>query len=321
MIIGASGQDGQYLAETLNSLGNQVIPIARSFFQEFNLDHRKISNDLINSNIFSSIPSIPYFNKLSEFIEQKKPELIFHLAAHHSHSGKELKSDLDKTMMWVTHVGITSTILETLRKIPNPGRLIIAGSSQMYSATRHDLIVNENTLEKPANYYGETKVEARHLIHHYRENYGIECQMAIMFNHESPKRAAGFLSTDIVTEFLRILKSGEKTIHLRNPEIRLDISDARDFVQALATMPEHPPSDFVLGSSTAIKIRDLVLQIAKNINIGEIDILSREMRKQNVHEFTVISDTTHVAEALTWKIERNIDETISEMIVNELHKK
>ena len=263
LIIGSGGQDGSYLSELLESRGTRVLRIGRSFFPrpESAYDFRKIP--LTRSELIRNVVTSPYFKDLSDLVTAEEPSEIYHLAAHHAPSGSPLLSELDFRTMWLTSIGMTATLLEVVFANTINARVVVAGTSQMYTAGDTDLFVNELTSMNPQNYYAQTKADSRKIIDLYRELKPDIGQMAILFNHESPRRTPGFISTDIVAQVVQVIKGQSRSVSLRNPYARIDISDARDVVKALASMPLANATDFVIGSSDAVSVYELVQKVLR----------------------------------------------------------
>ena len=321
LIIGSRGQDGSYLAELLESQGTRVVRIGRDFFPSpgFSNDYREIA--LTRSELAKKVVSSSYFRGLSDLIVLEKPSAIYHLAAHHSPSGIHLDSELDLKTMWLTSVGITATILETIFSNKIDSRVVVAGTSQMFAAVDIDLYVNEETPMSPRNYYAKTKADSRKVVGIYRELDPSIGQMAILFNHESPRRGPGFISTDIVTEVIQVIKGKSQEVSLRNPFVRLDLTDARDVVRAMARMPQASAMDLVIGNSKAVSIFDLVHNVLRIFGFDEIRVNAISKHLCAHTSPTLIADTSKAKTHLAWYPTRDITDTVVEMVKSKLGQK
>lgn len=318
LIIGALGQDGSYLSELLISRGISVIPIGRHFFKGFECDLDLRYMHAPDMTQISQLLDVPFFRKISELVQHEKPEFIYHLAAHHSPSSRKLISNRDESLMWLTHVGITGAVLETIRRHCLDSKLIVAGSSLMYSANTDDILVDESTTEVPRNYYGETKLLARELIHSFSSEHGTKAQMAILFNHESPRRPPGYLSSDIASQIINVIKNRSKLIEVRDPNVRVDIADARDIVAALADMANVNSGDFVLGSGKVTLIKELIQDSLRLLGLEDIEIRGTDnyisLLKENGNRSGVFANIKKANEVLGWFPIRVISETVAEIV-------
>lgn len=321
LIIGSGGQDGSYLAELLESQGTRVIRIGREFFphpESFD-DYKEIA--LTRSGLNGKVLNSSYFKNLSDLINLEKPFVIFHLAAHHASSGIHLGTELDLKKMWLTSVGITATALETVFANKIQARVVVAGTSQMYSVVDTDLYVNEETPMRPQNYYAKTKSDSRKVINIYRELDPSIGQMAILFNHESPRRGPGFISTDIVTQIAQVIEGRSQEVEFRNPFARIDLTDARDVVSALSRMPQAGATDLVIGSSEAVSVFDLVQRVLTIFGLEKIGIKAIDKNLRDSVSSTLIADISKAKAHLDWNPTRDITETIVEMVKTKIEQK
>jgi GDPmannose 4,6-dehydratase len=320
LIIGSGGQDGSYLSERFIARGAEVLSVRRSFFPVVKPSLNFRSFEVPDFDDIQRLITSFNLQKLATFVNREKPDLIYHLAAHHAPSGTKLDTNRDAETMWLTTVGITAILLETIVKGDLPCRLIVAGSSQMYSPNDSDIFVNEHTPTSPQNYYASTKVFARELISRYNSISPGIGQMAILFNHDSPRRPQGFLSTDISTQFVNVLSGRTREISVRNPYARLDLCDARDVVSALVAMSEVAAEDFVIGSSRALSVIELITSVSNILGIKDIEVTySRGLNLPELDtNFALIADIERANKVLNWYPARTIDETIIEMIETKL---
>lgn len=321
LIIGSGGQDGSYLAESLESQGTRVVRIGRDFFphpESFG-DYKEIA--LTRSGFNSKILKSPYFKNLSDLINLEKPSVIFHLAAHHASSGIHLGTELDLKTMWLTSVGITATTLETVFANKIDARVVVAGTSQMYTVMDTDLYVNEETPMRPQNYYAKTKSDSRKVINIYRELEPSIGQMAILFNHESPRRGPGFISTDIVTQITRAIEGQSQEVAFRNPFARIDLTDARDVVRALARMPQASATDLVIGNSKAVSVFDLVQRVLIIFGLEKIAIKALDKELRDSKSSTLIADIGKAKAHLDWYPKLDVTDTIVEMVKSKLEQR
>jgi GDPmannose 4,6-dehydratase len=92
---------------------------------------------------------------------------------------------------------------------------------------------NEDTPFHPRSAYGISKMAGFELTRNYRETYGLFALSGILFNHESPRRGAEFVSRKITSAAARIKLGIEREIHLGNLDARRDWGHARDYVRAI----------------------------------------------------------------------------------------
>jgi GDPmannose 4,6-dehydratase len=136
---------------------------------------------------------------------------------------------------------------------------------------------NEQTPFYPRSVYGVSKVAAHWLVKNYRESYGIYACSGILFNHESPRRGADFV-TKKITEGVKQISKGEKEyIELGNLNAVRDWGHAKDYVEAMwLTLQQDKADDYVVATGKTHSVRDFVelcfKEVGKNITwVGEAE--------------------------------------------------
>ena len=117
---------------------------------------------------------------------------------------------------------------------------------------------SENTPFYPRSPYGAAKLYAHSMVRIYRQHYGMFACSAILFNHESPRRALGFVSRKIAHEAVKIKLGLQKELLLGNLEARRDWGFAKDYVHAMWLMLQQPQADdYVVATGETHSVRDL----------------------------------------------------------------
>ena len=122
-----------------------------------------------------------------------------------------------------------------------------------------------------------SKVASHWLVKNYRESYGIYACSGILFNHESPRRGADFV-TKKITEGVKQISKGEKEyIELGNLNAVRDWGHAKDYVEAMwISLQQDKADDYVVATGKTHSVRDFVelcfKEIGKNITwVGEAE--------------------------------------------------
>lgn len=301
LVIGSSGQDGSYIVDQLIAKNQEVLAISRNSATHFDLNRGRIS--ILPPNLVSAHES---FSFLSFF----KPDVIFHFAAVHAPLMVYEETFLQKEM-WLCHVSITQNTLDWI-KASGRGRLVVALSSQMYSASKPADLVNESTTLNPSTYYGETKCEAFRLIVRYREKFGVESAGAILFNHTSNRSRKDFLFPTIAAEFKSALSGGKGSLTLKNPDALIDIGDASEYVSGVLKMADQQiMQDYVLSSGKLHIIREIIQKVSRFYNI-EMNVagISEISDAQNYLQ----GDPAKAQKNLGWKSIKEPDEILREII-------
>jgi len=208
LITGINGQDGSYLAELLLEHGYRVVGYVRESA--------------------SSSPAIPVGarivqgglgdeRRLREVIETFAPQEIYNLAARASSS--QLFADPILTAE-VNGLAVAK-MLEVIRTTDASIRFCQASSSEMFGHVT-EAPQSERTPFRPRNPYGVAKLFAHGMVGTYRESFGVFACSAILFNHESPRRGAHFVTRKITMAVARIQAGLQDSLQLGNLDAERD---------------------------------------------------------------------------------------------------
>src|SRR5262249_59486191 len=107
----------------------------------------------------------------------------------------------------------------------------------------------ERTPFHPRSPYGVAKVYGHFLTQNYRESYGMFAVSGILFNHESPRRGAEFVTRKVSLGVARIKLGLERKLRLGTLSVRPDWGFAGGYVRALHLMPgEGEPAGLAGGT-------------------------------------------------------------------------
>jgi GDPmannose 4,6-dehydratase len=167
----------------------------------------------------------------------------------------------------VTGLGVLR-VLEAIRvcsgisasRSPSRGqiRFYQASSSEMYGMVRESP-QTEQTPFHPRSPYGVAKAYGHFLTQNYRESYGMYAVSGILFNHESPRRGAEFVTRKVSLGVAKIKLGYEKQLRLGNLSVRRDWGFAGDYVRAMHLMlGQDEPADFVVGTGVTHTVEELL---------------------------------------------------------------
>ncbi len=137
-------------------------------------------------------------------------------------------------------------------------RFYQASSSEMFGKVR-ETPQNERTPFHPRSPYGVAKAYGHHLTQNYRESYGMYAVSGILFNHESPRRGAEFVSRKVSLGVARIKLGLDRQLRLGTLWARRDWGFAGDYVRAMHLMlAAAEPEDYVVGTGVTHTVEELV---------------------------------------------------------------
>ncbi len=93
----------------------------------------------------------------------------------------------------------------------------------------------------------------------YRQAYGMFAANGILFNHESPRRGATFLTRKVTRAVARIKAGLQPKVYLGNLESKRDWGYAPEYVEFMWRMlQQDEPEDYVIGTGETHSVREFV---------------------------------------------------------------
>ena len=260
-ITGITGQDGSYLAELLLEKDYKVYGIVRRtslLYSHTRLDHIRDKIILRYGDLTDSAGLSNYIHEIiREHTDLDKLE-IYNLAAQ---SHVKISFEIPEYTADVDGIG-TMRLLEIIRTL-NPNirkkvRFYQAGTSEMYGRVL-EIPQSETTPFNPISPYAAAKLYAYYMVKCYREGYRLYTVNGILFNHESPRRGANFLTMKVVNGVKDISIKKKEFIQLGNLDSKRDWGHAKDYVYGMWLMLQQDnPDDYVLATGETYTVRDFV---------------------------------------------------------------
>jgi len=246
IIVGARGQDGQFLSENLCKKEYAVIGLNKNAI-EGNFSPSQKSVDITKRD------------RVHELLKDQKPDEIYYLAAfHQSSEEKNCSEDAVFTESLSINVQALFNFLDGIKRYSPSTRLFYAASSHIFGDPEQP-IQDETTALRPNCIYGLTKSAGLHLCRYYRENHSVFAAVGILYNHESPLRDSQFISQKIVKTMIAIKKGNEKKLIVGNLKTKIDWGYAADYVEAMVRVLQLPHADdFIISSGFNHTIEDFI---------------------------------------------------------------
>jgi len=314
LITGITGQDGSYLSELLLEKGYEVHGIVRRVALEHPESRMwRIRGNLERIHIHSA--SMESYASLFNIISDLKPDECYHLAAQSfvSYSFEDEFSTIN------TNLNGTHYVLSALKRQAPGCRFYFAGSSEMFGKVA-ETPQNEHTPFHPRSPYGISKMAGFELTRNYREAYDMYALSGILFNHESPRRGAEFVTRKISSAAAKIKLGLESQVRLGNLEARRDWGHAKDYVRAMWLMLQQDmPDDYVVASGKSHSVEEFLEVAFEYVGIDYRQHLVIDEQLYRPSEVNVLQgDASKACQQLGWEPEISFDEMVREMVDSDL---
>jgi GDPmannose 4,6-dehydratase len=314
LITGITGQDGSYLSELLLEKGYEVHGIVRRVALEHPQARMwRIRHMLDRIKIHSA--SMESYASIFEIIADEKPDECYHLAAQSfvSYSFEDEFSTIN------TNLNGTHYVLSAIKRQAPHCRFYFAASSEMFGNVE-ETPQNEQTPFHPRSPYGISKMAGFELTRNYREAYGLFALSGILFNHESPRRGAEFVSRKITSAAARIKLGMDKEIRLGNLEAKRDWGHSRDYVRAMWLMlQQDEPEDYVIATGESHSVQEFLDTAFGIMELDARDFLVIDESLYRPSEVNILrGDASKARKKLGWKPMVSFKGLVREMVESDL---
>lgn len=310
LITGVTGQDGSYLAEQLLADGWSVTGTTRD---------PAAARGRLPATLVDHVELVPWLacdlDGIVSLLSAKRPAAVFNLAARSS--GVDM--NVDPVEIVDVNASAVACLLEGIARVDREIRFCQASSSEMFGDAQASP-QSEATEFRPRSAYGAAKLLSHHLVGTYRRQYGIHASSAILYNHESPRRGAGFVTGKIVQAAVRISRVRHSHLALGCLDARRDWGYAPDYVHAMRLMlAYHQGDDYVIATGRAHSVRDFCELAFAHVGLDYRDFVKVDQAHYRAPELVpLVGDASKARAVLGWEPTRNFSALVRELVDAEL---
>lgn len=333
LITGITGQDGSYLAELLLEKSYIVHGIIR---RSSSFNTKRIDHIYKNPNLHLHYGDMTDGTALHMLVAQIRPHEVYNLAA---------QSHVMVSFETPEYTGQTDGIgalklLDAIRAngLENYCRFYQASTSELYGKVQ-EIPQTEKTPFYPRSPYAVAKIYAYWMTVNYREAYNLFACNGILFNHESPRRGATFVTKKIVRAAVRIRYGKQEHLSLGNVDSLRDWGHAKDYVRGMWQIMQHDtPGDWVLATGEQHSVREFC-ELAfgyvgykitwKGEGINEFAYDEQDTSKKKLIMIdpayfrptevdTLLGDPTRACTELKWNREYSFADLVQDMMQDEV---
>lgn len=315
LITGVSGQDGSWLADLLVSKGYEVHGLIR---------RTSVANPrlaLLPKAVRLHEGNLSDLSSLLAIQREVAPAEVYHLAAE-SQVGRSFKEPLHT--MQITGMGAMN-MLEAVRLSGIHSRVYLASTSEMFGG-RERTAYNELSRFSPRSPYGAAKLAAHSFGVNYREAFQMFVSCGILFNHESERRGADFVTRKITLGIARILRGEDVTpIRLGNLQAARDWGYAPDYVEGMwRILQASQASDYVLATGEAHTIQEFLAAALYEAGVAPQDRKKFYMIDPTLYRpaevDVLIGDASKAKRELGWQPKTSFRELVRNMVANDMRE-
>lgn len=313
LITGITGQDGSYLSELLVAGGTEVHGLVLPGDPALDALKALVPDVVIHEGDLGS------FESVQEVVAASEPDEIYHLAAASSVAASwdnpVITSDLNGTG--------TVRVLDAARRygdsVGTSPRVLICSTAEMFGQPKKSP-QDEHTPIEPVSPYGAVKAFA-HRMAQLSRSHGQHVSTVILYNHESPRRPANFVTRKITKSVARIAKGSAEPLHLGNMSARRDWGFAGDYVKAMVAAQRHDIADeFVIATGQSHSIEDFVVAAFAAAGISDwrehVAVDEGLLRPNDPADF--VGDASKAKAVLGWEPEVTFEQLVQMMVSHDL---
>jgi len=266
LILGVTGQDGSYLADILLEKGYEVHGLYRKSATGNTVNIKHLMDDplIFGTRFFLHRGDLADVTSIYRVIGEVRPHEIYN------------EADQDHVRWSYDMVGYSSDItaaavariLEVIRQLDPGIRYFQPCTSNMYGVT-DSRIQNEATPFNPQSPYAVAKTFAYYTTRYYRQAFGIHASNAILYNHESPRRAPEYVTRKISQSVARIALGKQDSVTLGDMSAKIDWGYAKEYMEAAWSILQQDVSDdYIIANGEVHSVEEFVFEAFSVVNLS-----------------------------------------------------
>lgn len=308
LVTGIAGQDGSYLAEQLLADGYEVHGLLRP-----SPDGRVPRPEFVPDAVLLHPGDVTNHAAVAALVREVAPREVYNLAAISSVARSWQEPDLVRAVNGDAAVALLDA------SVAVGARFVQASSAEIFGAPT-DSPQTESTPLAPTNPYGEAKAAAHAAVAEARER-GAFAVNAVLYNHESPRRPATFVTRKITRTVAAISRGEADELVLGTTSVRRDWGWAPDHVDAMVRAARHgEPQDYVVATGVGHSVHELAAAAFARIGISDweryLRIDQAYVRPNDAP--VLLGDAARARRDLGWSTTRTFEEMVAAMVEADL---
>ena len=307
-VTGISGQDGGYLAERLLAEGGAVHGLIRDADERQRLDEAL-------PGVRLHVGDLTDQDRIVGLIGEIDPDEVYNLAGISSVAQSWADPVGTGLVSGVAAVGILHAAHRHREATGRDVRVVQASSAEIFGnpATSPQ---DESTPVAPITPYGAAKAYAHTMAGVFRSR-GLFAATVVLYNHESPRRPATFVTRKITQGAALIARGEQDELRLGNLDARRDWGWAPDYVDAMVRAARHDGAgDYVIATGRAHSVREFVAAAFARAGIDDWEscVVVDPAFVRPVDAVELVGDAGRARRELGWAPTVDFDELVGRMV-------
>ena len=253
-------------------------------------------------------------DRVESIIFNFQPDYIVHLASYSSVAF----SWREPILSFRNNMNIYLNLLESVRKLNLPARILSIGSSEEYgNVDEKNLPLTEAHIPKPLSPYAVARVSQEMISRVYVDGYGLDIVMTRSFNHIGPFQRDIFVISSFARQLVEIEKSGEKRGELVTGDLSIvrDFTDVRDVVRAYDLLLKRGKSGEIYNvcSGRGKSLKEIVHSMAGILDVRIQTRLDKKLIRPNDNK-AIIGSNDKIRRDIGWVPEIPLTESLKDVI-------
>jgi len=298
VVTGANGFIGWHLVDAMTRRGDMV----QAWTHYRTSDHWDGPIEAIAVDVTDNVA-------VSERLTTFAPELVVHLAAQ-SLPGRSWE---EPALTYQINVIGLIYLLESVRALAHPTRLLIAGSSAEYAETVDGHAISEGDAADPNSPYGCSKRAADQLAQLYHRRYDLDVVRFRPFFFAGPRKQ-GDVCSDFARGIVAIECGEQRTLRVGSLDVVRDIIDIRDGVAGILRLAEAGEAGEVYNicRGRSVSVGD-ILNTYRGLAAVPIQVSQDPALLRPLEQKMKIGDPSKL-QALGWRPKKELSETLQSIL-------
>ena len=243
-----------------------------------------------------------------------QPDYIVHLASYSSvaFSWKE------HILSFRNNMNIYLNLLESIRKLNLPIRVLSIGSSEEYGNVDEKLLpLTEMHVPRPLNPYAVARVSQEMISKVYVDGYGLDIVMTRSFNHIGPFQKDIFVISSFAKQLVEIKKNGNSSSELVTGDTSIirDFTDVRDVVVAYDLLLKKGKAGEIYNvcSGTGTSLNDVIGIMVKILDLNIHIRVNEKLVRPNDNKI-IIGSNEKIKVEVGWDTTISLEQSLADII-------